>query len=130
MAPSVAHLLCSPLLTFSVALASSIHALRVLLEEQGIAIRRPEAKKIQSLPEWKGLHPVIQASGDRFLDIRLLRLYKANHISSSSPKCNAYVTQRGPARLTMIARRDIWQEEEILWEYSPTLSYAMGYPTI
>jgi len=93
----------------------------VLLDEEAVAIRRPAAKKIQNTPQWKGLQPVIQGSGDRFLDIRLLRLYKANHTEATSTKCNAYVVQSGPARLVMIARRDIWRGEEILWEYSATL---------
>lgn len=93
----------------------------VLLAEEAVAIRRPAAKKIMNLPEWRGLQPVIQASGDRFLDIRQLTLYKSNHTESSSPKCNAFCSQIGPAKLTLTARRDIWQGEEILWEYSRTM---------
>ena len=74
-----------------------------------------------SLPEWRGRQPVIQGSGDRFLDIRRAKLYKSNHSASTSPKCNAYVSQTGPARLALTARRDIWRGEEILFEYSPTM---------
>ena len=79
-----------------------------------------------NLPEWKGLHPVIQLSGDRFLDIRALKLYKTNHAESNSPKCNGYVSQIGPSRITMTALRDIWQGEEIMWEYSPQMTKILS----
>lgn len=93
----------------------------VLVAEEAIAIRRPAAKKIMNMPAWRGLQPVIQGSGNRFLDIRLLKIYKANHCESTSPNCNACVSQSGPARLTMTALRGIWRDEEILWEYSQTM---------
>ena len=93
----------------------------VLVEEEAISIRRPAAKKIMNLPAWQGRQPVIQGSGNRFLDIRLLLMYKANHCDASSPNCNVYVSQHGPSRLTMTTLRGIWRDEEILWEYSQTM---------
>ena len=90
----------------------------VLLEEQAVAIRRPAAKVIMNLPAWRGRHACIQSSGNRFLDIRLLQLYKANHCASSSRSCNVEVSQTGPAQLSMTARRGIYRGEELLWEYS------------
>lgn len=93
----------------------------VLVEEEAIAIRRPAAKKIMNLPAWRGLQPVIQGSANRFLDIRLLQIYKANHCEATNRNCNAYVSQNGPARLTMRAVRGIWRGEEILWEYSQSM---------
>merc|ERR1740124_429901 len=78
-------------------------------------------KKIMNSPKWKGLHPVIQSSGNRFLDIRKLLLYKANHMEASSPRCNCFTSQVGPARLVLTAKRDVRAGEELLWEYSPTL---------
>ena len=96
----------------------------VLLEEEAIAIRRPAARKILNTPKWRGTHPVIQLSGDRFLDISHLKLYKSNHCPSTSPKCNACVLQTGPVRLVLTARRNIWPGEEILWEYSATMTFS------
>jgi len=93
----------------------------VLIEEEAIAIKRREAKKITNMPAWRNRQPVIQGGGNRFLDIRLLTIYKANHCEATSPNCNACVSQSGPARLTMTALRNIWRHEEILWEYSPTM---------
>jgi len=94
----------------------------VLVEEEAIAIQRPAAKKIMNLAAWKGLQPVIQGSkSNRYLDIRNLTIYKANHCESTSTKCNACVEQCGPNRLLMTAKRNIYKNEEILWEYSKTM---------
>ena len=67
---------------------------------------------------------LLQATGDRFLDIRALKLYKSNHMEATSPRCNAYCSQTGPARLALFARRDVWRGEEILWEYSKTMQHV------
>jgi hypothetical protein len=93
----------------------------IIVQEEAIAIRRPAAKKIMNMPAWRGLQPVIQGSANRFLDIRLLKIYKANHCEATSSNCNSYVSQNGPARLTMTAVRNIWRGEEILWEYSQSM---------
>ena len=90
----------------------------VLLQEQAVAIRRPAAKVIMNLPAWKGRHACIQSSGNRFLDIRLLQLYKANHCAAGQANCNVEVSQTGPSQLSMTARRGIYRNEELLWEYS------------
>ena len=98
----------------------------VLLEEDAIPIKRPEAKKLMNSPEWKDAeigHPVIQLSSDRFLSISHLLLYKSNHCDSASPKCNAYCSKIGAATLRLTARRDVWRGEEILWEYTPTIQF-------
>ena len=105
-----------------------VRAGTTLVEEVAVAIRRQEAKQILNMPEWRGLQPVIQSNGNAFLDIRKLKLYKCNHSASTSPQCNACVTQTGPARLTLTARRDIWRGEEILWEYSPTMQESYFKP--
>ena len=87
------------------------------------------AKKILKLPEWHGLHPVIQLEGSRYLDIRNLKLYKTNHCVSTSPKCNALMLRKGldsagrAMKLALTARRDIWRGEEILWEYSTSMTF-------
>jgi len=93
----------------------------VLIEEDAIAIRRPAAKLILNMPEWHGRQPVIQGSSNKYLDIRLLLIHKANHCPATSPQCNAAVSQKGPARLVMTTRRNVYRGEEILWEYSPTM---------
>lgn len=96
----------------------------VLLEEEAIAIRRPAAKAILNSPAWRGLHPVIQGTGDRFLDIRKLLLYKSNHIESTSTRCNAWISQTGPATLRLTALRNVWRGEEIMWEYAKTMQFG------
>lgn len=98
----------------------------ILLSEEAPPLKRAAATKIMNLPEWRGKQPVIQLSGDRFLDIRQLLLYKTNHAESSSPKCNAYISQVGPTRLTITASRGIWHGEEIMWEYSPTMQQILA----
>ena len=93
-----------------------------VLEEEAVAIKRPAAKQILAIPKWRHANPIIQAHGDNYFDIRALLLYKSNHADSSSSACNAYCTQLGPTRLALVARRDIWKGEEILWEYAKSMS--------
>jgi hypothetical protein len=93
---------------------------QILLEEEAIAIKRSQAKTILKDPHWTHANPVIQCNSNRYLDIRKLLLYKANHCESQSRNCNVRVQQVGLNKLQMVALRDIDENEELMWEYSPT----------
>jgi hypothetical protein len=81
---------------------------------------RCDAKKILADPLWREANPVIQLNGNKFLDIRKLLLYKANHSRSDQKCCNALMAQTGQNTLSLVSVRTIRRGEEILWEYSAT----------
>uniref|UniRef100_A0A7S2GX56 SET domain-containing protein n=1 Tax=Octactis speculum TaxID=3111310 RepID=A0A7S2GX56_9STRA len=89
---------------------------QILLRENPRVIKRNEAKKIMNSIEWKDRNPVIQLNKNRFLDIRKLQMYKANHSSQS----NIDVQRTGESCIEVVALRDIYEGEELFWEYSPT----------
>jgi len=91
-----------------------------LLREAARPIKRAEARRILSEPDWIDRNPVIQVNKDGFLDIRALLLYKSNHAKSSDWGCNTQVQRCGPSELCLVAIRDIREGEELMWEYSAT----------
>eukprot|EP01062_Namystynia_karyoxenos_P073480 TRINITY_DN70273_c0_g1_i1.p1 TRINITY_DN70273_c0_g1~~TRINITY_DN70273_c0_g1_i1.p1 ORF type:complete len:194 (+),score=53.91 TRINITY_DN70273_c0_g1_i1:84-584(+) len=93
---------------------------RRLLSEEARLIRRQEARQILNLPEWRDRNPVIQLNKAQFLDIRHLRLYKSNHATKRSGRTNVEIARSGMSRVEVVATRDIYRGEELLWEYSPT----------
>ena len=97
----------------------------VLLQENAVPIKRKDAKRILSMPEWKNQHPLIQCNKDNFLDIRKLTLYKSNHAEEEERCCNAAVAQTSNTTLTMTARRDIHRGEELMWQYAK--NWLAGY---
>ena len=97
----------------------------MLLAEVAVKIKRKEAKQIMHLPDWKNQHCVIQCNKDNFLDIRNLTLYKSNHAEEDQKSCNTSVQQTSNDTLTMIARRDIYGGEELLWQYAK--NWRAGY---
>eukprot|EP00966_Prymnesium_polylepis_P032654 759638-Prymnesium_polylepis.1 len=104
--------------------SSSAPAGHRLLVEPASVIKRAGAKKILADPVWADANPVIQMNGDRFLDIRRCLLYKSNHASADSPRCNTRVEVVGSdsasTTVALVARRTVRRGEELLWEYSPT----------
>ena len=91
-----------------------------LLSEEGRVIKRPEAKKLLNDPGWKHANPVIQLNKNQFLDIRALRMYKANHATVLSGRNNIEIMRTGAGRIEVVALRNIYEDEELFWEYAPT----------
>jgi len=91
---------------------------RCVLAEDAVPIKRPLAKQILQMPEWKDMNPVIQGNRSEFLDIRRLLLWKSNHAPATSWNCNVALVRTGHCRLQLVALRDIYEGEELMWEYA------------
>ena len=70
-------------------------------------------------PPGKNANPVIQLNKNQFLDIRALRMYKANHATELSGRNNIEINRTGAGRIEVVALRNIYEDEELFWEYAP-----------
>jgi len=90
----------------------------IVLQEEARVIGSKAVKRIFEEKEWQDAYPVIEYNKGVSLDIRGTLLYKLNHAESSSKQCNTTMKRCGHGTLKVIAKRHIYEDEELCWCYS------------